>query len=152
MTHAEVRKKLPIPLTCQPQIQEGKCIHGFDNGACKLPGQFMCPYYLWYEKTYPDKVGEVPKEMVDVIEAEKPLELVWPVAMLAEARKKMDGEHGKDAGEPQRSPKPKKALKSGGKKRSTPAKAEENKGGRKRARIPVPTARKQRTTGKSRKK
>jgi hypothetical protein len=35
------RKKLPIPLTCRPQIEEGKCVHGLDNGACELPDQFM---------------------------------------------------------------------------------------------------------------
>jgi hypothetical protein len=34
------RKKLPIPLTCRPQIEEGKCVHGLDNGACELPDQF----------------------------------------------------------------------------------------------------------------
>jgi hypothetical protein len=28
-------------LTCHPQIADGKCVHGLDNGACELPTEFM---------------------------------------------------------------------------------------------------------------
>jgi hypothetical protein len=35
------RKRLPIPLTCHPEIVDGKCVHGLDNGACELPTEFM---------------------------------------------------------------------------------------------------------------
>lgn len=97
-TSYEPRKKLPIPLTCTPQVQDGKCIHGFDNGACKLPDQFMCPYYLWFEREHPEKVGDAPKEIVDMILAEQPISLSIPAGLLQiRVKYKLDGEveHGK---------------------------------------------------------
>ena len=98
MTKVEPRKKLPIPLTCTPQVQDGKCIHGFDNGACKLPDQFVCPYFLWFEREHPEKVGDAPKEIVDQILAEQPISLAIPAGLFQiRVKYKLDGEvkHGK---------------------------------------------------------
>jgi hypothetical protein len=91
------RKKLPIPLTCSPQIQDGKCVYGFDNGACKLPEQFMCPYYLWFEKTHPEKIGDAPKEMLDRIRAEQPISLKVPTSLMQiRVKFRLKDEHGKN--------------------------------------------------------
>jgi hypothetical protein len=95
---SEPRKKLPIPLTCNPQVQDGKCIHGFDNGACRLSNQFMCPYYLWFEREHPEKVGDAPKEIVDQILVEQPISLGIPAGLFQiRIKYKLDGkvEHGK---------------------------------------------------------
>lgn len=69
------RQKLPIPLTCSPQVENGRCIHSFDNGACELPDQFMCPLFLYFEQQHPEKIGDAPKEIVDRILNEKPITL-----------------------------------------------------------------------------
>jgi hypothetical protein len=70
-----VRSKLPIPLTCIPQVVQGKCTHALDSGACELSEQFMCPYWLLYAQQNPDKVGAIPKELMDRVRSTKPIKI-----------------------------------------------------------------------------
>ena len=89
------RKKLPIPLTCNPRIEDGRCIHSYDNGACKLPDQFMCPYWLWYEREHPDKVGDAPQEMIERIRNIPPASLGIPENLIQiRVKYGLEGAHG----------------------------------------------------------